>query len=416
MNLAEAILARAAGQSRVKPGDYVVARIDRAVCNEALAAVGPLMDAHGVAEPWDPDRVIVALDHYVPAISVRTASIHQLARKYASKYRLKLDYGTNNGVLHQVVVDQKLVGPGDLVVGTDSHTCTYGALGAAACGIGFSEMAYVLATGRLWFRVPETIHFHLQGRLGEWVTAKDIILYIAGRFGAEFGQYKSLEFGGPAVAEISLAGRLTISNMSVELGAKFGLFAADSTTWTYLDRPDPGLPAPSALDEPSPADPVHLDLTDLSPQVACPHGVDQVVPVAQAAGVPIHQAVLGSCTNGRLEDLTLAASLLRGRTIAKGLRLLVSPASRLVYVQAARQGLLADLAEAGAIILNPGCGPCFGGHVGLLGPGENCLSSTNRNFKGRMGSDLANVYLASPATVAASALTGCITDPREVAL
>ncbi|MEW6262292.1 MAG: 3-isopropylmalate dehydratase large subunit [Thermodesulfobacteriota bacterium] len=415
MTLAEKILARASGRDRVKPGEYVTARIDQAVCHEALAAVALNLEAAGVKGVWDPDRIIVALDHYVPAPTQRAAAIQQLVRQSVQKYGLRHYYAENAGVVHQVMVEKGHVRPGELIVGTDSHTCTYGALGAAACGIGFSEMAWAAATGELWFRVPETIFFHLDGRLDPPLTSKDVSLKIAGEYGAEFAQYKSVEFHGPAARAMSVAGRMTMCNMSVEIGAKFGFFPPDETTWTYLKAR--GLERPEDLDrpaEPPPDRAIGLDLTSLEPQVARPHQVDNVVPVSRANGVVIHQAVLGSCTNGRLEDLKLAADILRGRKVAPGVRLLVSPASREVYRAALADQTLAVLVEAGAIILNPGCGPCFGGHMGLLAPGEVCLTSTNRNFKGRMGSDQAEIYLASPATVAASAAFGRITDPREL--
>jgi 3-isopropylmalate/(R)-2-methylmalate dehydratase large subunit len=305
--------------------------------------------------------------------------------------------------------------PGTLVVGTDSHTCSYGALGAAGTGIGITEMAYVLARGELWFKVPETVRFVLSGSLPELVSSKDIMLCIAGRFGAEVAQYKSVEFVGETADALSIEQRITMSNMGVEIGAKFGFFNVDEKTLAYLDGRIEGEAVPLSADSDAGYLATHeVDVSVLEPQVACPHSVDNVKPIGQVVGTPINQAVLGSCTNGRIEDLRVAAEILKGRSVDPYTRLYVYPASREVYQKAIESGALQILSEAGAVICNPSCGPCFGGYAGLLAPGEKCISSTNRNFKGRMGSPDAEVYLASPATVAASAIKGVITDPREV--
>jgi homoaconitase/3-isopropylmalate dehydratase large subunit len=276
-------------------------------------------------------------------------------------------------------------------------------------------MAYVMATGKLWFRVPETVRFVLRGELKAPVTAKDVILKLAGEHSADFAQYESIEFFGAGTSSMSLSGRLTISNMAVEVGAKFGFFLPDESVYSLLSEKDRHRAEMLAFSEESTVKDVYeMDLSDLEPQVARPHAVDNVAPVYQTEAIPVHQAFLGSCTNGRLEDLDLAARILDGKRIHAGTRFLVSPASQEVYQNALKAGILERLIASGAVILNPGCGPCFGGHMGLLAPGENCISSSNRNFKGRMGSDEANIYLASPATVAASAVVGKITDPREM--
>lgn len=414
MTIAEKILARASGNDSVKPGQYVTANIDKAVSHEAFAAVVQNLDAAGIKKVWDPDRIIVALDHYVPAPSLRAATIHQLVRYGIEKFSLKHYYGENAGVVHQVMMEKGHVAPGELIVGTDSHTCTYGALGAAGCGIGVSEMTWTMATGKLWFRVPETIGCRLEGDLQKSVTAKDMILKIAGDYGAEIAQYKCVEFIGPTARNMSMAGRITMCNMSVEIGAKFAIFPPDEITRAFLRERGVSHDEEWDFDSDVTAENgITLDVTSLEPQVACPHTVDNVVPVTEARGIRIQQAVLGSCTNGQLDDFHLAAEILRGKTVHPKTRLLVVPTSGEVYRSAMADGTLAILSGAGGIILNPGCGPCFGGHLGLLGPGENCLTTTNRNFKGRMGSDQAGVYLASPATVAASAILGEIADPRE---
>lgn len=413
MTMAERILARASGRERVKPNEYITAGIDKMIAHEAFAAVFLNLAQAGIESLLDPDRIVVALDHYVPAPTERAASIHQLVRQAVDQYGIKNYYGENNGVAHQVVMENGHALPGELILGTDSHTCTYGALGAASCGIGFSEMAYAMAKGELWFRVPETVRFVLEGRPSFPAASKDVILKIAGEFSSEAAQYKSVEFTGPGATAMSISERMTVSNMAVEIGAKFGLFAPDEKTAEYLGLPLDSLDFP-ANEEAGAAVEHHLDLNNLKSMTALPHAVDNVKPVSEAGDVEIHQAVLGSCTNGRMEDLRQAALLLKGRRIHPRTRLLVVPASREIYKQAMKDGTLEILIDAGGVILNPGCGPCFGAHHGILAPGENCVSSTNRNFKGRMGSDQANIYLASPATVAASAVAGRLTDPAEL--
>jgi 3-isopropylmalate/(R)-2-methylmalate dehydratase large subunit len=415
MTCAESILAQASGNERVAPGEYVSAAIDKAMCNEGFAAVFMNLGAAGVKDIWDPERVIVVMDHYVPAPTERAATIHQMVRAGVEQFGISNFYDGRNGIAHQVMMEEGHVLPGELIVGTDSHTCTYGALGAASCGIGFSEMAYVLATGRLWFRVPETVRFVLAGGLKPPLTSKDVMLKIAGDYSAEMAQYKSVEFSGPGVRDMSVESRMTVSNMSVEVGAKFCFFETDEKAAAYLAAGYGGSCEPLVFDEEAPVSETReMDLSGLEPQVSLPHTVDNVKPVSRLDRIEIQQAILGSCTNGRLEDLKLAAGFLAGKQVHPKVRLLVIPASWNVYKQAMEDGTLRALIDAGGIVLNPGCGPCFGSYGGLLGPGERCISSTNRNFQGRMGSDQAEVYLASPATVAASAVTGYIADARDM--
>ena len=413
MTLAESILARASKRGKVTPGEYVTANIDKVMCHEAFALVGMALEKTGIREIWDPDNVHIILDHYMPASTPRAASIHKMVRAYAERFGIRNLYRENQGIAHQVMMENGNVLPGELILGTDSHTCTYGALSSASCGIGITEMAYVMATGKLWFQVPETIRFVLSGCMSFPLTSKDIILKIAGDYSSEIAQYKSVEFVGPATENMSISSRMTMSNMAVEIGAKFGFFHVDMKTLEYLKgRVAPSVEVPDLNDDECQT--FYVDLNDLEPQVALPHSIDNVKPVSQVKGIEIHQAVLGSCTNGRLEDLQLAAELIKGKSIHPHVRLLVIPASKDVYRNAMEDGTLATLLDAGGVILNPGCGPCFGAQMGLLAPGERCISSTNRNFKGRMGSDQAEVYLASPATVIASAHRGCIADPRDV--
>ncbi|MCP3988911.1 MAG: 3-isopropylmalate dehydratase large subunit [Actinomycetia bacterium] len=418
MTLAEQILARASGREAVTAGEFVVADIDLALVHDIFAArVFDLLTESGFDEVFDPERVVVVTDHFVPAPSAAAAELHQRTRAHVARFGLPSFYDAGEGICHQLVPERGHLRPGMLVVGTDSHTTTYGALGAAGTGIGTSEMVYVLATGRLWFRVPETIRFELSGTLGSGVSWKDVILYLAGRFGTDGAQYRSMELGGPAVARADMSSRLTVANMGVEMGAKFTLFEADEVTDAYLESH--GGQAGTELRAEDGADylAVHeIDLSDLAPQVALPHEVDRVSPIGEIEGLQIHQAFIGSCTNGRIEDLTQAAQVLAGKHVAPGVRLLVAPASRRVLQEALETGVYATLIEAGASVLAPGCGPCFGGHGGLLAPGERCIGTHNRNFIGRMGSAEAEIYLASPATVAASAVAGRISDPRREAV
>lgn len=399
MNWAESILAAKAGRTSVAPGQQVVARPDAFVMHDIFATdVFGLLEEAGIRKLADPSRVAVVFDHMVPAPSERAALHQKRARALAKKYGVAAVYDVGRGICHQLMVEEARVRAGDLAVATDSHATTYGAVGAAGTGIGSTEMAYALATGTLWFRVPETVLVWLDGHLPRGVTGKDVILSLMRVVGTDEAQGRSLEFRGPGSAALDLADRMTIANMGVELGAKFALFPPDR-----VGRGEGPYVAEYTL-----------DLSTLEPMVALPHHVENVAPVQAHAGVPVDQVFIGSCTNGRLKDLQEAAAVLRGRHIAPGIRLIVTPASQAIYLEALRTGLLEDLAKAGATIEGPGCGPCFGGHLGLLAPGERCVGTHNRNFQGRMGSVQAEIYLASPLTAAATALTGVLTDPRTV--
>jgi 3-isopropylmalate/(R)-2-methylmalate dehydratase large subunit len=414
--MAERILARAAGRESVTAGEFVVADIDLALLHDIFAAqVFDLLREVGVDNVFEPDQTVVVIDHLVPAPSAEAAAIHQRIREHVSRLGITAFYDAGEGICHQLLPERGHVRPGMLIVGTDSHTTTYGALGAGGTGIGTSDMVYALATGRLWFRVPETIRFELTGDLPPAVSWKDVILYLAGRFGADVAQYRAMEFAGGAATNADMSSRLTVSNMALEMGAKFGLFEADEVTDAYLRNHGGVGTEPFRPDLDASYEAVHeITLSDLSPQVAMPHEVDRVGPVSEVEGLAIDQAFIGSCTNGRIEDLRAAAEVLDGKHIAPGVRLLVVPASRRILQEAMKTGVLASLVDAGATVLAPGCGPCFGGHGGLLGAGERCIGTHNRNFIGRMGSVEAEIYLASPATVAASALVGQIADPRQM--
>ena len=411
--MAEKVLARAAGRDRTAAGEYVTASVDRIMAHEAFTLCILKLLELGVQQLAHPDRVAVVLDHYFPAPTEQMARGHTYARLFAEQFEVGHFLG-HAGICHQVLIEQGLVLPGMLVLGTDSHSTTYGAVGAAGAGIGLTEMTYVLATGELWFQVPPTIRFELEGAPGAAIMSKDVMLYLAGRYGTEVAQYKSVEYGGPVASRMSIAARMTMANMGVEIGAKFAFFEADETTVAYLAPRTDGEVAPFGPDPDATYEAVHrVDLTGLEPQVACPHNPGNVKGVSALGRVPVQQAFLGSCTNARVEDFAVAAAILRGRHVHSDTRLLVTPASHQVYLDALKAGYVEVLVEAGAHVTASGCGACPGGHQGVLAPGEACISSTNRNFQGRMGSQDAEVYLGSPATVAAAAVAGRIVDPRE---
>jgi len=387
---------------------------DKLLTHDNTAAIAKTFRKIGIDRIADPSMNVIILDHVVPAANETYAQSHKETRAFVREQGISAFYDVGEGICHQVLPEQGHALPGMLIVGSDSHTPSHGALGAFAAGIGRTEAAAVMATGEIWLRVPESMRIITEGVMPERVSAKDLVLAIIGDIGADGADYMSVEFAGPAIDAMSLASRQVLCNMVAEMGAKNGYVAPDDTTRTWLDgRTDAAyqqvLPDPDAAY----AQVLHYDASALVPQVAKPHRVDNVVPVTEIAGLEIDQGLIGTCTNGRLEDLRSAADILRGRKIAPWVRLLVLPASREVLLEAIKEGLVSDLVAAGATLLNPGCGPCLGAHEGCMAPGERTISTANRNFQGRMGSREAEIYLASPATVAASALTGTITDPRE---
>ncbi|MCS7114685.1 MAG: homoaconitase large subunit [Nitrososphaerota archaeon] len=413
MNITEKILAKASGKKEVAPKEIVEAKVDVVMVNDLT---GPLaVEAFkkiGVSRVWDNKRIVIVLDHLAPASSERAAELHKIMRNFAWEQGIEGFYDVGEGVCHQVMVEKGYVKPGGLIVGADSHTCMYGALGAFATGIGSTEAAAVFATGGIWLKVPEAIKINVEGALKKLVTPKDLILHIIGEIGADGAIYKSIEFSGSTIRDMSMDGRMTMCNMVVEMGAKNGIVEPDETTLSYLNI---NSAEPLKSDSNAQYEKIlEIDAANLEPQVACPHSVDNVKNVREVAGVGVDQAFIGSCTNGRIEDLRLAAQILKGKKVNKRTRLLVIPASREIYMQALKEGLVEIFLKAGAVVCNPTCGPCLGGHLGILAADEVCISSSNRNFIGRMGSTKAHVYLASPATVAASALTGKITDPRDL--
>jgi 3-isopropylmalate/(R)-2-methylmalate dehydratase large subunit len=417
--LSEKIFSRAA-RKEAQSGEFVMAKIDCAMIHDItgpLAVKGFYEIAGRDARVWDPSKIVMLFDHQVPADSLKAAENHILLRNFAKEQGI-LNYDIFCGVCHQVVPEKGHVLPGTLVVGADSHTCTYGALGAFATGIGSTDMASVFATGKLWFMVPKTLQIMIEGRLQNRVTSKDVVLRIIGDIGADGANYLACEFCGGAAARMSIAERMTVSNMAIEMGAKAGIFEPDETTAGYLKErvKDPAAIEAGIVqtDEDATVSRKHWNVNDLEPQIALPHNVDNVLPISEVPKTKIDQVFLGSCTNGRFEDLLLASEMMKGEPVDRGVRMIVVPASREEYMKALRAGLVEKFMEAGAMVESACCGPCMGGSFGLLGAGESCLSTSNRNFVGRQGSPKAFVYLASPATAGASAITGYITDPREV--
>jgi len=408
--LAEEIFSRKVGRA-VEAGELVVAPLDLVMSHDtttplAVEAFQKLRD-----RVWDPSRIAIVLDHVVPPANIATAKLQQTTRRFVA------DQGIANffqeGVCHQVLVEKGLARPGMLIVGGDSHTCTYGALGAFATGMGSTDVGLAYATGKGWFRVPETIRVEVTGQLPPVTYAKDVFLAIVRVLGVEGANYRAVEFGGETIRAMPLEDRLTLSNMAVEMGAKAGLVEPDEQTVAYL-RPRTGEP----LEMVAPLHPryeseVRLDVSALVPLVACPPDVGNVRPVEEVEGTPLDEVFIGTCTNGRLADIAIAARILGGAKVHRFTRLVVIPASREIYLAAMQAGYIQALMEAGAIVGNPGCGPCIGRHQGILAPGERALTTMNRNFTGRMGDPTSEIFIASPATAAASAIAGRITDPRR---
>ena len=423
--IAEKILARASGKGEVEAGEIVMADIDIAMIHDLT---GPLavesFNKIGTEKVWDSSKIVIPFDHQVPADSLDSANNHIFMRNFVKEQNIEHFYDVNEGVCHQVLPEKGHVLPGTLIVGADSHTCTYGAFGAFATGIGSTDMAMVLSTGQLWFKVPETIQFKINGSLKENVSAKDVILHIIGQVGADGSTYKSCEFIGETISNMSMSDRMVLSNMAIEMGGKTGLMEPDAKTYDYLkdrvrgenkSRLKAFIEKSDLRTSPDSAslETVDIDISNLEPQIACPHNVDNVKPASELGDVELDQVFIGSCTNGRIEDLRDAAKILKGNKIANGLRMLVIPASRETYLKALDEGLLKIFVEAGALISQPCCGPCLGGHTGLIGPGEVSLSTSNRNFKGRQGSPEGEVYLSSAKVAATSAIEGRIAVPKE---
>ncbi len=418
MTLTEKILARHAELARVEPGQIINAKVDLVLANElsAAVAIGVMRKIKGARRVFDPSRIALVADHFVPAKDAQSASLAKLMKEFAFEQQIEhfFDVG-RGGIEHVVLPEEGLVAPGELIVGGDSHTCTYGAFGAFATGMGSTDIAAAFVLGEVWLKVPGSLKLVYSGTPGTMVYAKDIMLRTVGELGIDGATYRAIEYHGSTVDELSITGRITMANMAIEAGAKNGIFHADAKTIAYVEeRTD----RPFIVER---ADPdavyervIAIDIGTLEPQVACPHTPDNVHPISEVAAddLPVDQVFIGSCTNGYIDDLRVVAKILEGKQVASNLRVIVNPGSQKVWIQAAEEGILATLAGAGCAVNTPGCGACFGGHMGTLGDGERAISTTNRNYVGRMGSPKAEIYLASPATCAASALTGRITDPR----
>ncbi len=414
---AEKLLAKKAGLQEVVPGQIVTVKPEHLLTHDNTSAIIDKitsdLEKYGVI---DPNLSIIVLDHVVPAADEKTATGHKKVREFVKKYGIKNFFDAGEGICHQVVIEKGFAVPGTIVVGSDSHTCSYGALGVFSTGIDRTEAAALMLTGETWLKVPQSIIINLTGNFQPGVTAKDLVLQIIGDIGADGADYCSVEFHGD-IQNLTIDDRITIANMGVEMGAKNAVFPVDKIAVDYLESIGVKHSSYEIIWADSDANysrNLHYDLSQLEPVVAKPHTVDNVVKVSEVEGIPIDQCLLGTCTDGRLSDLAMAVKILKGKKVAPGVRFLVLPASRTVFNEALKLGYIQILSEAGAIFLPTGCGPCLGAHQGVLAPGEKCLSTSNRNFKGRMGCKEAEIFLASPATVAASAVVGKITDPRKI--
>jgi 3-isopropylmalate/(R)-2-methylmalate dehydratase large subunit len=412
--MAQKLLAKKAGKAFVETGEIVNVEPDLAMSHDNAGLVIKQFRQIGQDRVWNPEKIVIPLDHRAPAESEKTATAHKSIREFVGEQKIKSFYDIREGICHQVVIEKGHILPGELAVGTDSHTTSYGCLGALSTGIGATEMSAVWATGKIWLKVPESIRIIIVGQMPKGIYAKDVILHIIGQLTVEGASYKSVEFYGETVAKMSVSERFTLCNLSMEMGAKFAVVPFDRVTRRYVSATagrkfEPLFSDHNAVFERQ----YEFDVSRLEPQIACPHNVDNVKPISELKGVGIDQVVLGSCTNGRLDDLEVAARMLKGKRVHPDVRMLVLPATRTIYSQAMKKKYLKTFLEAGAVILNPGCGPCLGAHQGILAAGERCLATTNRNFRGRMGSTESEVYLASPAVAASTAIKGEITDPRR---
>ncbi len=405
------------GSDGVRPGDLVEVNVDVVLANDITAPISLReFESLGVERVFDPEKVVLVADHFAPNKDIKSAEQCKAMREFARAQGIAHHYDVGRmGIEHVLLHEQGLVLPSDVVVGADSHTCTYGALGAFATGMGSTDIAVAMATGSIWMRVPETIRFEYTGTRQPWVGGKDLILYTIGQIGVSGALYMAMEFAGPVVDALPMSDRFTMSNMAIEAGGKAGLFAVDDTTREYVA----GRAKRDYQVYASDADAVYarvvtIDVSDMEPQVSFPHLPENAKPVSEAAGIKVDQAVIGSCTNGRLEDLRVAAQILTGRRVHPDVRCIVIPGTQQVYLDALREGLVEAFIEAGAVVSTPTCGPCLGGHMGILAAGERAVSTTNRNFRGRMGHPDSEVYLSGPAVAAASAIAGTIVHPEEV--
>lgn len=421
MTITEKILADHAGKKEVHPGELITAKIDFAMANDVTAPLAiKILEKYGIDRVFDPEKIALVLSHFVPAKDIRSAEQAKIVRDFAKNHGIKWLFEEGEGIEHALLPEKGLVVPGDLVVGADSHTCTYGALGAFATGVGSTDIAYAMATGEVWLRVPESMKFIFYGKLQPWVTGKDLILHTIGQIGVDGALYRAMEFDGETIRDLSIEQRLTIANMAIEAGGKSGIIAPDEKTIEYVKE---RAQKPWKIYQSDPDAEYHSvyewDASKIEPLVAWPYLPSNVHPVSESTHITIDQAFIGSCTNGRIEDLRLAAkvfeaALKQGKRVHPYVRCIVIPASKGVYKQAMKEGLIDIFMEAGCVVSTSTCGPCLGGHMGVLAEGERCISTSNRNFPGRMGHPKSESYLANPAVVAASAILGRIAHPDEV--
>ena len=417
MTMTQKILARHAGLDSVQVGQLIEAKLDMVPGNDITTPVAITeFEKAGFTQVFDQDKISIVLDHYTPCKDIKSAQLCKQAREFARKHSITNFFDVGHmGVEHALLPEKGLCAPGEIIVGADSHTCTYGALGAFSTGIGSTDMAAAMATGLLWFKVPSAIKVTLKGKLQPHVSGKDVILHLIGAIGVDGALYQSLEFAGEGVASLTMDDRFTISNMAIEAGGKNGIFPVDEKTMEYINgrvnRPCEAFePDPDAVYDRE----VVIDLDTLEPTVAMPHLPENTKVVSEVAGMPINQVVIGSCTNGRIQDLRIAAAIMKDRQVASNVRCVVIPATQDIVLQAMKEGLIETFIQAGAAVSTPTCGPCLGGHMGVMAEGERTVSTTNRNFVGRMGHVTSEIILASPAVAAASAIAGCVADPRAL--
>ncbi|NLL89957.1 MAG: 3-isopropylmalate dehydratase large subunit [Dehalococcoidales bacterium] len=416
MTLIEKILAAHSGKKTLAPGQFVNVRVDMVLSNDITAPIAiKEFKKIGVDKVFDPSKVVMVPDHFTPNKDIAAAEQAKMVREFALEQKINYFEIGKMGIEHVILPESGLVLPGEVVVGADSHTCTYGALGAFSTGMGSTDIAAAMATGDVWMKVPPTIKFVYHGKLGKWIGGKDLILYTIGDIGVDGALYSAMEFHGRAIDELDMDGRFTMANMAIEAGGKAGIFKVDKKTLAYIKnkaKREYTVYEPDA--DASYANVIEYDVSKIEPQVACPHLPSNTKPVNKLSDVRIDQAVIGSCTNGRLDDLRLAALVLKGRHVNPQVRCIIIPGSQKIYMEALKEGLIETFIKAGAVVSTPTCGPCLGGHMGILAAGEKCISTTNRNFVGRMGSPKSEVYLANPAVAAASAITGYIISPEEI--
>ena len=415
--LAEKILANHSNKKEVSPGEFVNCRVDLALSNDITAPLAiNAFRLLGVNRVFDSSKIVMIPDHFCPNKDIKSAEQAKMMREFAKEQKIiYFEVGQKMGIEHVLLPEQGFVLPGQVIVGADSHTCTYGALGAFATGMGSTDIAVAMATGEIWMKVPTTIKITYCGKLPKWIGGKDLILYTIGKIGIDGALYSAMEFTGDAIEELPMSGRFTMSNMAIEAGAKAGLFQVDDKTREYMAiHSDKNYSVFQSDKDAEYIKEIEFDVSSLEPQVAFPHLPSNTKAISQVGDIKLDQVVIGSCTNGRLDDLRIAAMLLKGKKVNPNLRCIIIPGTQKVYLEALREGLIEIFIEAGAAVSTPTCGPCLGGYMGVLAAGERCLSTTNRNFVGRMGSPDAEVYLGSPAIGAASAITGRICDPEEV--